>query len=345
MNEMVPIIPTEQALNPVAHTAPVETGLQIKLEQERIFESSDFNALEKKSSELRGMHEVQQGLEGSIIGAGLQVMVDRYGADKFLEAMQSYDANGQRAGTLQDVIQRLAPEKGEQKVLYDAIKSDPMDALAERFNQTLGGSSRGIPEVGSMERFRRFEMFSVENKRDGWIRRGRNTGGYTNDSGLLMSGDFDDLLKNHPDLVENFYESEDTLGLLKGIRDIYETEYTQFSADFEQAKAFVEGRVDSGEAIITELQTLSDDIFTGEIIELEVRLASAGSPEAQELIQDMLDKKADEITSSREGLKTRMDEVRAKVLDELGASRIYGLEIAAPDRVEPTYRSEVIKTI
>lgn len=348
MSELVhltPEQPQEQPAEAVDQNAPVETGLML-VEQEKTLEKSDIDALQQKAGELHGINEVQRGLEGSIIGAGLQVMVDRYGADKFLDAMQGYDKDGRRAGTLQEVIQRLAPEKSEQEALYGAIKAEPMDALAEQFDQTLGGVADGNTHVSAMERFRKFEMFSVENKRvmqdaeGNRVRRGRDTGGVTDSSNLLLTGDFDNLLDNHPDLVESFRETNDTLGLLKGIRDVYETEYSQFSTDLEQAKATVEEKVANGEAGVAELQTLSDDIYGEEIAKLEERLAGASSDAAKEMVQGMLDKKAAEVTAAREDFTSKMETVRSKIITDLGADRLYRLPVAAPTEARPTYNDK-----
>ncbi len=342
---MTPEQPQEQTSDTVEQNAPVETGLML-LEQEKTLEKSDIDTLQQKAGELHGIDEVQRGLEGSIIGAGLQVMVDRYGADKFLDAMQGYDKDGRRAGTLQDVIQKLAPEKSEQKELYGAIKAEPMAALAERLDQTLGGVADANTHVSAMERFRKYEMFSVENKRvmhdvDGnRVHRGRDTGGYTDSSGLLMSGDFDNLLNNHPDLVENFRETNDSLGLLKGIRGIHATEYAKFSTDLEQAKATVEEKIAVGEAGVAELQTITDEVFGDEIIKLEERLATASSDAAKEMLQAMLDKKASEVVAAREEYKIKMEAVRSQIVADLGADKLYQLPAAAPAEARPTYNDK-----
>lgn len=343
MSELVHITPEQPQVQPattVEQGAPVETGLML-LEQEKTLEHSDIDALQHKAGELSGMNDAQRGLEAGIIGSGLQVMADRYGADRLLDALQTHGVT-----TFQGVIEELAPEKGERETLYGAIKAEPMDVLAERFDQTLGGVADGNTHVSAMERFRKFEMHSVENKRvmkdaDGnRVRRGRDTGGYTDSAGLMLTGDFDNLLENHPDLVENFRETNDTLGLLKGVRDIYETEYTQFSTDLEQTKAAVEAKIASGEAGVVELQTLSDDIYSDEIVKLEERLAGASSDAAKEMVQDMLDKKFNEVKTAREELKSKMEAVRNKITADLGADRLYQLPVAAPAAARPTYNDK-----
>lgn len=338
----------EQSTEMTDQSATAETGL-VLVEQDKTFEKSDIDALQQKAGELRGIDEVQRGLEKSIVGAGLQVVVDRYGADRFLEAMQSRDKDGQRAGTFREVIQRLAPEKGEQEALYEAVKTEPMDALAERLDQTLGGVAETTDHVSHMERKRSVDVSTIQgptgvkerviDRIPGKYHRPDN-GGHLTDTHGLFSADFDNLLNNHPDLVENFRETNDTLGLLKGVRDIYETEYAQFSANLEQAKAAVEEKIASGEAGVAELQTLSDDIYGEEIAKLEERLAGASSDAAKEMVQGMLDKKAAEVTAARQEFKSKMEAVRSKIVADLGADRLYQLPVAAPAEVRPTYNDK-----
>lgn len=342
--QLAPEKPEDQSQDMVEQNAPLETGL-MRLEQEETLEKSDIDALQQKAGELRGMSEVQRGLETSIIGAGLQVIADRYGADKLLAAMQEHGT-----GSFQHVINKLAPEKSEREGLYEAIKSEPMDTLAERFDETLGGVADGNPRVSQMERFRHFEVSriqgnDVQRRSNGPIgsklykrtnKEGMTDGGYP-----LFSRDFDDVLSNNPTLAENFRETNDTLGLLKGIREIYETEYAQFSSDLEQAKATVEAKIAEGEVGVAELQTLSDDIYSDEIAKLEERLAAASSEEAKEMVQGMLDKKAAEVMAAREEFKTKTEAVRSKIIADLGADRLYGLSGGgSPAKPEPTYNDK-----
>lgn len=332
-----------QSAEIIDQSTTTETGL-VLVEQEASFEKGDIDALQQKSGELRGMDEVQRGLEKSIVGAGLQVMADRFGADRLLGALQS---NG--VGTFRDVIVRLAPEKSERQALYEAIKAEPMDELAERLDQTLGGVAETTDHVSHMERKRRIDTATVEgptgvkerviDRIPGKYHR-PDDGGHLTDTHGLFSADFDNLLNNHPELAEDFRETNDTLGLLKGIRDIYETEHAQFSTDLEQAKTAVEQKIAEGEAPIAELQALSDDIYGDEIAKLEERLSVASSDAAREMVQDMLDKKAAEVTATREEFKAKMEAVRSEVIADLGADRLYGLQPTAPAEARPTYNDK-----
>lgn len=333
----------EQRPDTVEQDTSVETGL-MSMEREKNLEKADIDDLQQKAGELQGINDVQRGLEASIIGSGLQVMADHYGADKLLTALQTRGVT-----TLQGVIEQLAPDKSERKALYDAIKAEPMDALAERFDQTLGGVADGNTHVSAMERFRKFEMFSVENKRvmkdaeGNRVWRGHNTGGYTDSAGLILTGDFDKLLKDSPDLVQQFRETNDTLGLLKGIRDVYETKYGDFTANLEAAKTTVEAKVAEGEAGVAELQTLSDDIYYDEIAKLEERLAGASSDAAREMVQSMLDKKTDEFMATHDEFKGKMEAVRTKIIADLGAQRLNQLRVATPvtrENTSPTYNDK-----
>ena len=329
MNKLVRITPN------LTSEATGETGL-VRMENEKTFEKADIDALQQKAGELGGIEEVQRGLELSIIEAGLQVMAERYGADKLLEAMK----NG---ATFQKIIAELAPEKREREALYEAIENESMGALAERFDETLGGIASGNPVVSHMERSRRYEVVKIKGKITSGgndIFRYRNKEGRTDSASLLLTGTFNNLLENHPDLVEDFRDTNDTLRLLKGIRDIYETEYAQFATDLEEAKAIIETKVAEGETSVTEQKTIFNDIYTDEIAKLEKRLAEATNDTARETIQGMLDKKAAEVIAAREEFRTKMEAVRNKIVADLGADRLYQLPVAAPAEPQPTYNDK-----
>lgn len=345
MSEIAPTTPqapVEQPSGITAQNAPVETGLMLAEQGETL--GQDIDSLQQKAGELHGIDEVQRGLEKSIIGAGLQVMADRYGADRLLDALQTHGVT-----TFRGVIEKLAPEKSERDALWEAIKAEPMDALAERFDQTLGGVAETTDHVSQMERVRKFDSSTVQgptgvkerviDRIPGKYHRPDDGGNLTDTHGLF-SGDFDKLLSNYPNLVEDLRETNDTLGLLKGIRDIYETEYTQFSTNLEQAKAAVEEKIAAEEAGVTELQTLADDIHSDEIAKLEERLAGTSSDAAREMVQGMLDKKAAEVTAAREEFKAKMEAIRSKIIADLGADRLYQLPVAAPAEPRPTYNDK-----
>jgi hypothetical protein len=336
----------EQPTNAAEQEAPVETGL-ISMEREKTLEKADIDDLQQRAGELRGINDVQQGLETSIISAGLQVMADRYGADKLLAALQTRSVT-----TFRGVIEQLASDKTERQALYDAIKAEPMDALAERFDQTLGGVADGNPRVSAMERKRKFDMFTIQGP-VGLKERVADRipskfhqpdrGGGINDTHGLFSGDFDDLLKNNPDLVQQFRETNDTLGLLKGVREIYEAKYTDFATNLEAAKTTVEAKVAEGEAGVAELQAISDDIYYDEIARLEERLAGTSSDAAREMVQDMLDKKTAEFMATHEEFKNRIEAVRTEIVADLGAQRLNQLPVATPvtrENVAPIYNDK-----
>ena len=336
----------EQPADTVEQETPVETGL-ISMEREKTLEKADIDDLQQRAGELQGINDVQRGLETGIIGAGLQVMADRYGADKLLAALQTRSVT-----TFRGVIEQLAPDKTERQALYDTIKAEPMDALAVRFDQTLGGVADGNPRVSAMERKRKFDMFTIQGP-VGLKERVADRipskfhqpdrGGGINDTHGLFSGDFDDLLKNNPDLVQQFRETNDTLGLLKGVREIYEAKYTDFATNLEAAKTTVEAKVAEGEAGVAELQAISDDIYYDEIARLEERLAGASSDAAREMVQDMLDKKTAEFMATHEEFKDKIEAVRTKIVADLGAQRLNQLPVATPvtrENVAPTYNDK-----
>jgi hypothetical protein len=292
----------------VEQDRPVETGL-VAVEREKTLEKGDIDTLQQKSGELHGIRDVELGLEKAIIGAGLQVMADKYGADKLLVALQTRSVTSFRG-----VIEQLAPDKAEREALYSAIQAEPMDAHAERFDQTLGGVADGNTHVTAMERARKFDAFTIKGPtglKERAVDRipGKfhkpDSGGHINDTHGLFSGDFDSLLGNHPELVQYFRETNDTLGLLKGVREIYATEYSQFADSLEQAKATVEAKIAEGEVGIAELQAISDEVYYDEIAKLEERIAGASSDTAKEMLQDMLDKKTVEFMATHEEFKVK----------------------------------------
>jgi hypothetical protein len=316
----------------------------LRTEQEKSLEKGGIDDLQQKAGELHGIRDVQRSIEKSIIGAGLQVMADRYGADKLLSALQT-----RGVGSFRDVIEKLAPEKAERQALYEAIKTEPMDVLAERFDQTLGGVADGNTHVSAMERARKFNVFTIlgptrikERVADRIPSKFHrpDDGGHLTDTYGLFSGDFDSLLANNPDLVQSFRETNDTLVLLKGIREIYGAEYEQFSASLEKAKATVEVKVADGDACFVELHALSDDIYYDEIAKLEERLAVASSDEAREMVQSMLDKKSAEFIATHEDFKSKAEAVHNKIIADLGAERLRQLLVARPAEAFPTYNDK-----
>src|SRR5262249_8796664 len=141
--------------------------------------------------------------------------------------------------TMGELRAKLSPSKADLAELDAAIDGVTPDELMARMNDNLGGVSSGLNEdTDGLLRFRHFEMQTI---RDGkrQLRRGlrRQPGKPTDAANDLLSGHFDDLLKQHPELGEQLRQTNDTLGLLKGIRDIYEKEFAEFTAGVERAKA------------------------------------------------------------------------------------------------------------
>lgn len=337
MSELIRITheePLESTPDTTNQSHPNETGFML-LEQENSFEKSNIDTLQQKAGELRNIDEVQRGLELSIIGSGLQAMTDRYGADNLLNTMQG-------SNSFQEVISTLAPDKAERKELYEAIEAEPMESIAQQLDETLGGIAHGNSTVSGMERFRSAEIIRIQGKESSGsiISRYNNKEGYTDSANLLLTGGLNDLLAKHPDLAENFRESNDTVTLLKDIRSIYEAEFAQFSSDLEQAKNTVQEKIASGEASIIETQTLIEDIYGNEIVELEKKLATTSNEDTRAMLEDMLNKKAVEVTASREDFKVKMDTVRNTIITNLDAERLNQLHPEPPIDTEPIYNDK-----
>ena len=293
------------------------------------FGKSDIDALQGKSSELRGIAYIEEGLERAIIGAGLQTLADKFGADKLLDAMRA-----QGSWTLQKVIEQLVPDKKKRTILYDELKNEPLDGLKERLNDTLGGTAYIF---GNLELFRRAEIDSISGKptyHGGNLLRTSNNDGITDSGNLLLGGDLFSLFKNHPELLDQFRESNDTLLLLKGVRDIYSTKYTQFATDLERAKTEVDKKLAASEAGFTELNALADSVYRTEMAQLEDRLESETNVESKTLIQSILDKRRAEVDAATEELDSEMKAARYKILSDLGADRLTGLRVFEPSKPE-----------
>jgi hypothetical protein len=205
-------------------TEPLES------EAERAPEAIDIPSLRNKATELQGLSMVQNGLEVSIVGGGLEFMARKFGGDRLLTALQS-------GTTMAEVVELLEKDEQQRSKLYAAIEKEPMDDLGERMTQTLGGVASGLsPNVENLELVRKREIAD--------IRQGKPTDA----SSDLLSGDFDGFLKTHPELADGFRASGDILALLKGMRDVYEAEYAEFAPQLERAKADVAQRADEAVA-------------------------------------------------------------------------------------------------
>jgi hypothetical protein len=293
----------------------LDTSKQM-LESEKPIDAGDVEAMYEINNELRDINEVQRGLEIGIMASGFQVMADRFGAEQLLDAMKTEPS-------FHEVVNKLAPNKEEQKELLDAIKAEPISELATRMNEKVGGVSDGTGTVEQMELYRQFSVSAIEE-------------GKAIDGGdMLYAGNLDKLLQEHPELTEDFIQTNDTLTLLKGIRDIYGQKDAEFAPKLEEVKEKVKAKVEEGEMVITELQELSDSIHTDEIQALQARLESASSKGAIEMINALLDKKAAEVAESRAELLTRKENAKTRVLTKLGAARLDDLIAPGPVMTMP----------
>lgn len=310
---------------PVTALAGPQPGFEIQDEaaeaEQRAVEAGDIKALYDKETELHGIHEVERGLEDTIVGAGLQVMADRYGAERLLGALRNGDP---KPTTMAEVVAKLAPNQFERKSLFAAIKKDSMAELGDRFNSELGGLTTGEESDDTLDRSRKYELMAIQN------------GKPTDAGNLLLTGNFDALLRDHPELVDGFRESNDTLALLKGIRAIYETEHSQFTSDLERAKASIEELVAKGEAEFVELGALSNEVLSDEIAKLQEKLAGR-TGDAGYLLKSMLDQRTAEMESAQAQFDQMAAAVRSQVVGELGADRVSHLGIPDPARPQPMY--------
>jgi hypothetical protein len=305
-------------------------------EQDTLLERSDVDALVEKAGELKDIDEVQRGLEECIIGSGLQVIVDRYGADKFLAAVQQKDEHGDTPRSLRQVIERLAPNKKERKALYREIREAPMADLADQFDEQLGGVVDATPIVSAMERFRGVEMATVEHG----LRKGHD--GATDSSiRLLGYGTLTNVLEQRPDMAERFRDSGDTLGLLKDIRDVYVAEYAQFTDDLELAKAAAEASADMKTGEAYKLEETALDILSEEISRLDERRKAETDEHVLELLEAMYRQKVAEAEAYHADYEAKAKGVRLETVEELGSDRLDHLTAKRPAQVRKTYNDNV----
>lgn len=268
--------------------------------------------------ELREIGELLRGLERSIIDTGLQVMADQFGADALLHAMEgSY--------TIRDVVDNLAPARRERKALIASIQAEPIDALANNFNETLGGVATVDSAHDTLQRARKFGVFRIESGKD------------SDEARELLSPALGKLLTEYPDIAGRFSQTNNTLLLLQDIRDVYTEKYNKLSLGIENAKGAIEAKITKIEEEAAELLLVSDDIHSAEIAALEERLATTSSEASRKLIEDHLSKKASEVLEARAALDAQYGDVRQKTISDLKAGYLYNPRLATPAQTKPTF--------
>jgi hypothetical protein len=322
--------------------ADLETGIAQAEEAPAVepneeLDAAKIDSIYDRMNLLHGMYDAQSGLEQLIVESGLQVITDKYGADRVLDALQvdwGYDDNGRRPpssahepspGTMLDVARNLTSDKREINDLSAAIEADSMPDLSERLNKVVGGVSRGSMEtVDGLERQHRFTpALSQDKSTDGFQR--------------FITGDLISLLQAHPELKENFRATNDTVGLLKDIRDIYTNEYTALHEEQALLRTSIDKAVSDREGEVAELAELSRTIQNEEITNLEGKLASAKNPEAKEMIQAMIDKRAAEAEATRADFEKRSAAVRSQVIASGGehVDYVYNMRLREPVKIYP----------
>jgi hypothetical protein len=290
------------------------SGLLMYEGAKKTFESGDAEALIDKADALSLSFDVQDGLEYTILGGGLQTLAQRYGADRFLQVIQD-----PQSITMGKVIESFAPDEKERAGLYEVIESEPIEDLVDQLNDTLGGvTGRLGGDEENIAISRHFDLQTIKAGKD------------TDASIKLLSGGLGKLIEQKPHLAEHFRETNDVVSLLKDIRDEYEPDFTEFSSELEKAKIEIDMLVDQGEAGVDEVEAISDDIFGDQIIRLEAKLATVTNEEARDIIKTMLDQKAAEVQLFRDDFAKKKEAIRSKVIGDLGAGRLYNLQLYAP---------------
>lgn len=303
-------IPKDEPKSSEAQLVRVEKSSEVSLDS--------IQELALAGAELHDIDELQRGLERSLIDSGLQVMADRFGASKLLDAMQG-------SFNMREIVDKLAPSKQERKELLDAIQAEPIDELADKFNETVGGVAtvNGAHDILALDR--KYGVITIESGKDSDAAR------------ELLSPALGKLLAEKPDIADRFSQTNDMVHLLKDIRDVYSEKYDKLSLGIEHAKSAIEDKIAEIETEATELEQISDEIYSDEIAALEQKFSVASTEAARELIQGMLNKKVSEVLELRESLAARYGNIRENTINGLNASYVYSPRLAPPTQTKPTF--------
>lgn len=308
-------------------------------EQEQSLDRTTMESLMQQHAELKSLKTTQQGMEEVIESSGLQVVADKYGAEALIGAM---------AGkfSIREVYNELAPKKSDQEALYDEISDEDISALAGRMNDELGGVyDPNIDDVRQMELFHDTQTLQIK----GW--RGDKGDGQTESAFKLLTRDFDSLMQDNPELIEQFSENNDTLALLAGVRSMYEDKQTGYAEQLDDAKRDFEQQVATAENDVAERFELTEAIEGDEIAGLEKRLEElnkTGESESTkaDLIHARLAKKVEKVTALRQEFNTEMQAVRPTITEDLGAQSLGRIDMKPLDvqLVNTTAESTAIKS-
>lgn len=273
---------------------------------------------------LRDLEDLQRGLERTILSSGLQVMADRYGADALLKAMDGSFNMG-------EVVDRLVESRQDRKALMEAIRTEPVDELADKFNDVAGGVATTSGEHGLLGLKRKYGVQGLEKHKD------------TIDAHGLLSTALPKLLAENPAIAESFKSTGDTIKLLTDIRAVYEDKYEQHVDGLALSLENIEAEIGAGESEIAELQKASSEIYEAEIKSLEARLALATNDSMRAMLTGMLDEKAVIVAKAHADLATSFDDVRTAALAQPGVRYVYGAKPLPLSKPEPTWaRSEPV---
>lgn len=317
--------------------AGAETGLML------VEKPADFGEitaeLTQQAGKLHGIDKVQRGLEHGIVGVGIQILADRYGGGPLLAALQAHGTTNFR-----DVINTLEPDEKKRQELYELIEAEPMDKLAKKLNEVLGGVAETSNDVDVMTNKRKLDISTVKGPTSLAARavdalpqkhHRPDDGGRLTDTSALFGAQFDDLLAEHPKLTEDFGETNDTLGLLNNIREVYANAYSEFSANLAKAKAAAEAEIAAKEAQIRQEQQSYDQTCSQIIQELEEQLNTEVDEDTKAELQAALDHIAEEIETKQAQSEAEIAAVRTNITDALER-----LQPPAPAKARPTHNSQ-----
>ncbi len=183
---------------------PEQQGVYTEMEQP-LDRSGELPEL---AVELRNLTETQSGLENSLVG-GFQAIVDQFGARGVVDALSRHDV-----ASMVEVIDVLAPNSDEKQKLFDMMRAVSLDVTFAELNDKAGGS-QNFDALDQAERFRDVEVASLED------------GTPTTSTDYFMTG-FYHVAIAHPELIEDFVKTNDTVALLGGMRKTQRETYSDF---------------------------------------------------------------------------------------------------------------------
>ncbi len=292
----------------------------------------------KSAKELNRLVNVYGALETSVVFAGFDTLVKRYGADKVIRAMEVRDGS-----FLRGVTKRVIPDDEERERFYDEVRNESLSDLATTLNEKIGGVyySQGTLNAMRVDRqagigFLRGPVKPVEKLVNLALRPlgGGDRGGNTPHVEALFSGEFEQIIKDNPGLLQRFTQTDDALELLSDIRKLHEAKHTEFSKLLEATSTKLESVVDKRIEKVAKLCKASDEAYDRQVSVLREDIDGADDEEIKAMLQTRLDNMLNEIAATNEAFDAELAAMHSKTIEESGIDELSGL-FTLPIRIKP----------